>query len=119
MSYDLRLVDPVTKEGLHVDKPHQMAGGTHAIGGTTELWLNITYNYGEIFRRVFNREKGIRALYGMTGAQSIPLLEAGMRALKDDVDDDYWKATEGNAKQALAGLLAIAQMRPDGVWDGD
>nr|DAE13757.1 MAG TPA: hypothetical protein [Siphoviridae sp. ctQqU1] len=41
-------------------------------------------------------------------------------ALGDDVDDsDYWRATEGNAKRALCGLLAFAKMRPDGVWDGD
>ena len=39
--------------------------------------------------------------------------------LGDDVDDDYWKPTEGNAKRALYGLLAMAQMRPDGVWGGD
>ena len=25
-------------------------------------------------------------------------------------------STEGNAKRALCGLLAFAQMRPDGVW---
>lgn len=37
----------------------------------------------------------------------------------DDVDDNYWEPTEGNAKRALAGLLAFAQMRPDGVWAGD
>ena len=35
---------------------------------------------------------------------------------KDYADEDYWKATEGNAKSALCGLLAFAQMRPDGVW---
>ena len=40
-------------------------------------------------------------------------------AQADDVDEDYWKATEGNAKRALHGLLAFAQMRPDGVWKGD
>lgn len=36
--------------------------------------------------------------------------------LHDDVDPDYWKATEGNAKRALLQLLAMARMRPDGVW---
>jgi hypothetical protein len=47
------------------------------------------------------------------------VLKAAMEQLGDDVDPDYWKATEGNAKRALAQLLAFAQLRPDGVWDGD
>jgi hypothetical protein len=39
--------------------------------------------------------------------------------LNDDVDQNYWKPTEGNAKKALTQLLALAKMRPDGVWRGD
>jgi hypothetical protein len=31
--------------------------------------------------------------------------------------NDYWKATEGNAKRALCQLVALAQLRPDGVWN--
>nr|DAZ42712.1 MAG TPA: hypothetical protein [Caudoviricetes sp.] len=121
MSYDISLCDPVTHETLEVDDMHFVAGGTRSIGGTTELWLNITYNYGNYFRRddVLGR-KGIRSIYGKTGAESIPMLEKAISALGDDVDDsDYWHATEGNAKRALYGLLAFAKMRPDGVWDGD
>ena len=118
MSYDIYLKDPVTGETLEADAPHQIRGGTYAMGGTTELWLNVTYNYGAHFRRVLG-DDGIRSIYGKTGAESIPMLKDAMAQLADDVDDDYWKATEGNAKQALAGLLAFAQLRPDGVWDGD
>lgn len=121
MSYDISLCDPVTHETLEVDDTHFVAGGTRPIGGTKELWLNITYNYGNCFRRddVLGR-KGIRSIYGKTGAESIPMLEKAIAALGDDVDDsDYWNATEGNAKRALYGLLAFAKMRPDGVWDGD
>lgn len=62
MSYDITLNDPVTKEPIQLDTPHQMRGGMYAIGGTTEAWLNIT-----------------------------PLYQ----------------------------LLALAHMRPDGVWEGD
>ena len=83
MSYDIYLKDPVTKEVVEVDTPHFIAGGTYAIGGTKELWLNVTYNLG------------------------------------DDVNPDYWKSTEGNAKRALLQLLAMAKIRPDGIWDGD
>jgi hypothetical protein len=55
----------------------------------------------------------------MTGAESVVLLKSAIAQLGDDVADDYWEPTEGNAKRALTQLLALAQLRPDGVWDGD
>jgi len=118
MSYDVSLLDPVTKETIELENVHDIRGGTYCLGGTREAWLSITYNYGDIYRRVFG-EKGIRTIYGMTGAESIPVLKKVIAALGDDVSNDYWEATEGNAKRALCGLLAFAQLRPDGVWDGD
>lgn len=118
MSYDIRLCDPVMHEAMEVDAPHLMQGGTYAPGGTTELWLNVTYNYGRHYRRVMGDE-GIRTIYGMTGAESIPILEAAAARLGDDVSGDYWEPTEGNAKRPLLQLAAMARMRPDGVWDGD
>lgn len=118
MSYDIYLKEPVTKEVIQFDQPHQMKGGTYQIGGATEAWLNITYNYYPHFRRTIG-EKGIRTIYGMTGAESLPILKDAMEQLGDDVHDNYWEPTEGNAKQALAGLVALAQLRPDGIWDGD
>ena len=120
MSYDISLRDPVTHEVLQLEEPHFMTGGTYQVGGTRELWLNITYNYGQYYRRddVLGDE-GIRAIYGMTGADSIPVLEKAAAALGDDVNPDYWVATEGNAKRPLLQLIAMAKMRPDGVWEGD
>lgn len=120
MSYDITLRDPITKEVLSVSSPHFLAGGTYALGGTTDLWLNITYNYGKFYRlpEVFGKD-GIRTIYGMTGAGSIPVLKSAIANLGDDVTEDYWEATEGNAKRPLYQLLAMAQMRPDGIWDGD
>lgn len=118
MSYDIYLNDPVDGSTIVFDSPHQMRGGTYAMGGTSEAWLNVTYNYGKHYYRVFG-EGGIRTIYGMTGAESIPVLKSAIDALGDDVSTDYWEATEGNAKRALCQLLAFAQMRPDGVWDGD
>ena len=118
MSYDIRLNNPVTREVLLLDEPHQMKGGTYIMGGTNECRLNITYNYGKHYYRVFG-EKGIRTIYGMTGAESKPVLRAAINTLSDDVDEDYWKPTEGNAKQALINLLVLAHLRPDGVWYGD
>ena len=119
MSYDIRMVDPITKEILHTDEVHFLTGGTYCIGGTTEMWLNVTYNYSKFYYRVINQEKGIRTLYGLSGAESIPLLKSAIQKLGDDIDENYWKATEGNAKRALIKLLALAQMRPDGIWNGD
>lgn len=123
MSYDIELTCPVTGEVLELDEPHQMKGGTYAVGGTKYAELNVTYNYGEHFYRVFLEiqfsKAGIRSIYGLTGAESIPVLQRAIAKLKDDVDPDYWKPTEGNAKKALTQILALAKMRPDGVWAGD
>lgn len=118
MIYDIRLTEPVGRNTIELDGAHQIGGGTYVVGGTTEAWLNITYNYGKHYYRVFG-SKGIRTIYGMTGAESIPLLKEAMSKLADDVSVDYWDDTEGNAKKALAGLLAFAQLRPDGIWEGD
>lgn len=118
MSYDIELQDPITHDVLKLDKPHFMRGGMYAINGTTELHLNVTYNYCEIFHKVLG-DKGIRSIYGKTGAKSIPILEKAISNLKDDVSTDYWESTEGNAKRALTQLKAMAEMRPDGVWSGD
>lgn len=44
MSYDISLCDPITGETLETESNHMMIGGTFAVGGTRELWLNVTYN---------------------------------------------------------------------------
>jgi hypothetical protein len=118
MSYDISLVDPVTRTVLHAEHKHDLSGGTYAIGGTTELSLNVTYNYAQHFYRVLG-EKGIRTIYGMTGQESIPVLGAAIAKLGGDTDPDYWQPAEGNARAALIDLLAMAHERPDGEWEGD
>lgn len=118
MSYDIDLCDPVSGDVLLLDEPHQMKGGTYCVGGDRCCSLNVTYNYGRHYYRVFEID-GIRTIYGMTGADSIPVLEEAASKLGDDVDDDYWAPTEGNAKRALLQLIALAKLRPDGVWKGD
>lgn len=119
MSYDIYLVHPVTKERLELDAPHQMKGGTYRVGGTNMAHLNVTYNYCPIFRRLLG-EKGIRAIYGMTGAWSIHVLQEAIALLGDaQPTGDYWEVADGNAKMVLLQLVALAQLRPDGVWAGD
>ena len=118
MSYDLYLNDPVTGERLQLDSPHYIVDGIYEAGGSRELWLNITYNYGKHYYRVMG-EDGIRTIYGKTGAEAIPILEAAAAQLGDGGEEDYWQPTEGNAKRALLQLVALSKMRPDGVWSGD
>lgn len=140
MSYDISLRDPVTHEVIDLDSPHMMHGGMYALGGTTSAWLNVTYNYAPwyyidgVFPKKQGENKGILAIYGLTGAESIPILEGAINALSardDDISDEerkeckqsgatgYWMPTRKNAIKPLYQLLAFAKMRPDGVWDGD
>lgn len=118
MSYDIELLDPNTKETILLKTSHNLKGGTYNPYGTNEAWLNITYNYGNIFKKVLG-ENGIRTIYGMSASESIPLLEKAIKELNDDISKDYWKATEGNAQKALIDLLYFAKCRPDGIWSGD
>ena len=140
MSYDISLIDPVSKETLCAEFEHEMTGGTYAVGGTKELWLNVTYNYADwyykpgVFGPTKEESKGIRTIYGMSGSESIPVLQKAISALKamdEDISDEerrqceeqgvtgYWMPTRDNAIRPLYQLVAMAMIRPDGVWDGD
>lgn len=133
MSYDISLCDPVTKETLEVDEKHHIRGGTYQVGGTTELCLNVTYNYAPWYYEHIDKENGIRWLYEKTGAECIPRLKQAIQAITEakqpphDAEkhlakgdpENYWTPTAENAARALCGLLALAQLRPDGVFTGD
>lgn len=194
MSYDIRLVDPVTKEPLHTKVNHDMRGGMYDMGGTTELWLNITWNYAHYYYESTDgdprfahdeisayyadgttgpvkTEYGIRGIYGKTGAESIPMLKDLIERIESNYKDEngewksarrkrrvvydedgnqtkmdvfeavrdnikytvkteeydisegdtsnYWTDTAANALRPLHQLIAMARIRPDGVWEGD
>lgn len=140
MSYDITLNEPVTKETIKFEYKHLITGGTYAVGGTSEAWLNVTYNYAYwyykdgVFPEIEGKNRGIRTIYGMNGAESIPVLKNAIKAMESRTDDiseeerkeyeekgatDYWMPTRENAIKPLYQLLAFAQLRPDGVWDGD
>lgn len=140
MSYDICLNEPVTGGTIELEFTHQMSGGTRAIGGTEEAWLNVTYNYSrwyyreDVFPPVNGKLKGIRTIYGLSGAESIPVLEraiTGLSSCTDELSENerrdleskkvkgYWLPTRENAIKPLYQLLAMAKLRPDGVWDGD
>lgn len=112
MSYDIYFKDPVSGETIELDQPHQMRGGTYAVGGTTELWLNITGNYS---RNYFPHGFKLKDLDGKTALDVIPELERVIALLGNETDPNYWKPVDGNAKKALIQLLTMAKMRPDSV----
>lgn len=119
MSYDIYLSDPLTGDRVILNEPHTLAGGTYAIGGTKEAWLNITYNYSKFYYTFIDKEKGIRALYGLTGEQAIPIIEKAVRHLGVKTSPDYWEDTPGNAGKALWDLRELCQLAPWAVIQGD
>lgn len=140
MSYDIYLTDPVSRDPIELEEAHYMRGGNYCLSGTTETRLNITYNYSDwyyrpgVFAETYEDSKGIRTIYGLSGAESIPVLKKAIAALEsmtEDISEEdrrncerqgctgYWMPTRANAIRPLYQLLALAQMRPDGIWEGD
>ena len=80
MSYDiyLREGDTIVQVPLHCE------GGTYVLGGTAEAHLNLTYNYSPHYYKHIDPEKGLRWLYGRTGAETIERLESAIAALGTD-----------------------------------
>lgn len=113
MSYDVELINPETEEIAILPVAHD-DGGTHVQGGSNDAYLNITYNYSKLFK-IFHPE-GIRYLDGKTGDECILMLSRGVDALGVDQDEDYWKATPGNAGHALNVLLRWAKWFPNYVF---
>ena len=107
MGYSIRIKRADGGDAVLPEK-HDIAGGTYAVGGTRDAWLYVTYNYAGIFARVMG-EGGVNQLDGGCVRDSLPLLAKAISALGDArPDDDYWKATDGNAKEALVKLNALA-----------
>ncbi len=117
MSCDVNLTNPIMHETLEIDYKHSIHGGTYQIGASKYIWLNVAYNYAEIYARndVFGLN-GVRILNGMTGAESIPILQKAIDSLKKEVHRDYWKTTDGDARLALCNVLQMAKVHPDCVW---
>lgn len=120
MGYYIELVDQDSGETLQLDQPHHMKGSIYCIGGSCEASLSVTYNYGQFYLDAFGNEEGIRTIYGLTGAESIPVLKQAIANMGDEKPTGkYWEGNRGDAKRPLRQLLALAQMRPDGLWQGD
>ena len=115
MSYDIKLQN----DGEPVCVPLHREGGTYAVSGTEEATLSITYNYSPHYYEHVDEKKGIRWLYGKTGARTELRLRAAVARLGTERDSDYWAPTPGNAGYALSILLSWAKLHPGAVWTGD
>lgn len=122
MSYDIRLTTAPGGDSYYFppEVPVFVKGGTYSMyddPSPVEAWLNITFNYSNQFAKVFPiptqvaRDCGsILCLQDMRVSDAIPLVEKAEKNLGDDVNPDYWKSTEGNAKQALHKLLIMMKV---------
>lgn len=112
MSWDIHIEDPQTGETLSVAH-HEIRGGTFAVGGTDEAWLNITYNYSDYYYDAISPEKGLRYIDGMTVSEAMPVVCRGIQKLGTTIRNaDYWEATAGNAGAALLDLLTLMSLCP-------
>ena len=99
MSWDVSVVD---KEGKTIETNHSREeGGTYQLGGTNKATLNVTYNYRKHF--------DFRQLHGMSINHAHLVLCSTIQTLSDEIDDDYWKSTEGNVKKTLTTLAEFAE----------
>lgn len=39
--------------------------------------------------------------------------------ISEGPNTNYWETTAANAMKPLFQLIAMAELRPDGIWDGD
>lgn len=104
------------EDGKLVEVTRFEEGGTYALGGQTEAELNITYNYSPHYYRVLDKKKGLEWLHGKKAKGCIHRLEDAVAKLGTVRDQDYWKATEGNAGYALSILLGWAKANPEATF---
>jgi hypothetical protein len=119
MGYDISLKHRDTGEVVEVPSFIPLpTGGTYAVDNQ-RLTFYLTYNYAKFFYDKIDAELGIRWIYGKTGAEVIPKLREAADSMSGLPDENYWEATEGNAKEALRGVIRMSELAPDAVWDGD
>ena len=90
MGYSLWLEDKETGLICKSKRKRVDLGSRLAIGGSDLLEFDITYNYAPYYNKAVGfQEKGIRTIYGMSGKDSLPLLNK----LRKDIEDRF---TDGN-----------------------
>ena len=111
MSYDCYVNFKKNNEHVVFPQKHELIGGTFALGGNDEAWLNVTFNYHKSFVKAFENDEGLNLLIGMDLKPSLELLDKAIKNLGDEPPvDDYWAATDGNAKVALVNLKSLGEL---------
>ncbi len=118
MSTDIQLID---KKGKVCQVGKHEEGGTHAVGGTTDAELNVTYNYAWFWYKFLDKEKGIHFIDGKKAKECILKFEKCIEELITPEcfgngkrrNKDYWASTAGNACHALKILLKWAKQYPE------
>jgi len=116
MGYDISLID---KNGESVQVDRFSEGGTQPVGGSTTADISITYNYSKFFYDIIDEEQGIRWIYGRHAGDCIGKLIGAIHILGIYKDEDYWKATPGNAGHILRTLVKWAGKNKNAVFRGD
>jgi hypothetical protein len=104
----------------YVEVPHNLKGGTYVVGGTRELWMQVTHNYNTFLAEALR--DSLDCLQGKTVKETLPLLETAVQVLSQKYDnpmpsEKYWDATAGNALKALQDLVDLAKLAPlDATW---
>jgi len=150
MSYDIELIDQKTGKVATMDNAVFVKGGTIPVeldmetgqlvpSKQREACINITYNYGEYYRSVteddayfpFDRNEGIRCVYGMTGEESIPYLKRmikGIEARNKDFDGNWIKSKRrkihyydesGNETKPYGNNIYTTEIEEYYVCEGD
>ena len=110
MSYDVYLTD---ESGNTLSFSENFSeGGTQAVGGVSECWLSITYNYSEVYGSL------VRDLDGKKAKETIQALKKIVKKWKHakPYKRDYWAPTPGNAVMAIKRLVSFAEEHPEGIW---
>ena len=110
MSHDIYVLKK-TGETRSLDVPCNLRGGTYAVEGSDEAWLNITYNYGTFYHAIWGY--GLSYFNGKTVAQTLPLISKAIKKLGVCRSEDYWEKTQGNAGAAMADLLILLTLCED------
>ena len=78
-------------------------------------WISVMREEREYYDKSGNKVEGIIAF--------LKKIDVTERVYEIEVNegntDDYWLPTAANAIRPLHQLIAMASLRPDGVWDGD
>jgi hypothetical protein len=115
MSYYVKMYDPETKKTVNFKYKHGYQGSNFILGGTTEAFVNITYNYAKYYKETIDKDTGLYSLHNKTGKEALPIIQKAINELGIDYNENYWAATRGNAGYALLAIEFFCRMRPDGI----